>query len=320
MELADDFDSTDALAGGVRHPSGKQYFLTADGYEATVTQVGATLRTLTFDGSPLVHGFGPDEMMPLYRGAVLAPWPNRISDGRYDFGGGEHQLALNEPDRASALHGLVAFADWHLMDRSDAHVTLGHRLWPQPGYPFLLDLEMSYALTDEGLTWRLRALNAGDSPAPYGCSIHPYFIAGKGRVDNWELQLAAAQYLDVDKELLRPRELQPVQSSPLDFRESRTIGATSIDNAYTEISFDESGSAVARLQDQGGKGIELRWDRSCPWVQVHTADRPEPAFDRVALAIEPMTCPPDAFRTGTDLVSLEPGLGHTVQWSVSALR
>jgi len=302
------------------HPSGEQYTLQAHEYAATVTQVGATLRELTAEGSPLLRGFGPDEMMPLYRGAVLAPWPNRISDGRYHFTGQGHQLPLNEPERASALHGLVAFAEWRLMERSDAEVTLGHRLWPQPGYPFRLDLEMSYALTDEGLTWRLTAKNVGDQPAPYGCSIHPYFVGGAGLVDDWALELPATHYLDVDEELLRPRGLQPVQGSPLDFRTPRTIGTTQIDNAYTGIAFDESGHACARLRGKTGQGVELRWDRNCPWVQVHTADRPEPEFNRVALAVEPMTCPPDAFRTGEDVITLRPSASHTVQWSARALR
>ena len=301
------------------HPSGDQYTLQTGGYAATVTQVGATLRELTYESSELIHGFAPSEMMPLYRGAVLAPWPNRISDGRYDFGCERHQLALNEPDRRSALHGLVAFADWRVVDRSDAHVTLAHRSWPQPGYPFQLDLEMSYTLSAEGLTWRLTATNGGAQAAPYGCSIHPYFVAGDGRVDEWELELPAREYLDVDEKLLRPREIQSVEGSTFDFRTPRTIGGIQIDNAFTGLTFDDSGYAVARLRHQTGNGIALRWDRSCPWVQVHTADRPEPDLDRVALAIEPMTCPPDAFRTGTDLITLDPGASHTVQWSVRAL-
>jgi len=302
------------------HPSGDQYTLQAYGYAATVTQVGAGLRELTFEGTPLVRGYDPEEMMPLFRGALLAPWPNRISDGRYDFAGRSHQLPLNEPERASALHGLVAFAEWRLIDRADAQVRLAHRLWPQPGYPFRLDLVISYTLSAEGLTWRLTAVNVGDQPAPYGCSIHPYLVAGAGLVDDWVLELPATHYLDVNEEQLRPRGIRSVQGSPLDFRAPRAIGGTQIDNAYTGITFDEAGYALARLRDKGGQGVELRWDRSCPWVQVHTADRPEREFDRVALAVEPMTCPPDAFRMGTDVITLEPDASHTVHWSARALR
>ncbi|MEJ7707675.1 MAG: aldose 1-epimerase family protein [Nocardioidaceae bacterium] len=285
-----------------------------------MTQAGATLRELAYESSELIRGFGPHELMPLYRGAVLAPWPNRISDGRYDFDGESHQLPLNEPERASALHGLVAFVEWTLVDRSDAHVTLAHRLWPQPGYPFRLDLEMSYVLSEHGLGWRLTAMNVGNQAAPYGCSIHPYLVADGGVVDDWELELPATKYLDVDEELLRPRGIQSVLDSRLDFRSPRTIGTTQIDNAYTGLTFDESSYARARLRNSRGRGVELRWDQSCPWIQVHTADRPEPAFDRMALAMEPMTCPPDAFRTGIDLIALAPDASHTVQWSARALR
>ncbi|HWU31187.1 MAG TPA: galactose mutarotase, partial [Microbacterium sp.] len=61
------------------------------------------------------------------------------------------------------------------------------------------------------------------------------------------------------------------------------------------------------------------WDAGCPWVQVHTADLPDPAASRRGLAVEPMTCPPDAFNSGTDLIVLEPGAAHTAGWSIRAL-
>ncbi|MBA3265623.1 MAG: aldose 1-epimerase family protein [Nocardioidaceae bacterium] len=307
------------MTGGDQYsPSGDQYSLTGFGYTATVTQVGAALRELTFEGAELVRGFGSDQMMPHFRGAVLAPWPNRVSDGSYRFGGHEHQLALNEAERRNALHGLVAFDEWRLIHQRDTQVTLAHRLWPQPGYPFRLDLEMTYVLGAQGFTWRLTAVNVGDRAAPYGCSIHPYFVAGSGSVDAWSLELPATHYLEVD-ELLRPIRTRPVEGSQFDFRIPRTIRETQIDNAYTGLTFDDRGFAVASLRSEEGKGVELRWDASCPWVQVHTADRPERELNRVGLALEPMTCPPDAFRTGTDLIVLEPADTHSVRWAARAL-
>jgi aldose 1-epimerase len=54
-------------------------------------------------------------------------------------------------------------------------------------------------------------------------------------------------------------------------------------------------------------------------VQVHTGDRPEPADHRRGLAVEPMTCPPDAFTSGVDLVHLGPGESHEASWSIAAI-
>jgi len=300
-------------------PTGDQHDVASGPYAATVTEVGASLRSLTHGGTPLVRGFGADEMPPVSRGAVLAPWPNRIGDGRYEFGGATHQVPLNEVDRRNALHGLVSWAPWRLVDRTTSHVVLGHRQWPSPGYPYLLDLQIAYALNDNGLSVRLSATNAGDMPAPYGCSMHPYLAAGPGHVDAWTLDLPATHYLEVDPDRLLPRDVRPVDGSSHDFRGGRIVGEQMLDTAYTGVTFGADGTAVARVTDADGSGVALHWDTVSPWVQVYTADGPKPALDRTGLALEPMTCPPDAFRSGTDLVVLEPGDSHAVTWRISAL-
>ena len=92
--------------------SGEQFELSAGDYRATIASVGASLRELTWQGRHLVVPFDAHEIRPDYRGAVLAPWPNRVVDGKYQFDGLEHQLALTEPERGHALHGLVVWQDF----------------------------------------------------------------------------------------------------------------------------------------------------------------------------------------------------------------
>jgi aldose 1-epimerase len=106
----------------------------------------------------------------------------------------------------------------------------------------------------------------------------------------------------------------------LDFRGARRIGDTFVDHAYTRIGFAEGGSTTARVLAADGSGTAVTWDRSCPWVQVHTGDRPEPELNRTGLALEPMTCPPDAFRTGTDVIVLQPGEEHAVTFRFSRIE
>ena len=65
--------------------------------------------------------------------------------------------------------------------------------------------------------------------------------------------------------------------------------------------------------------VTMRWDAACPWVQVHTADQPDPQRSRLGLAVEPMTCPPDAFNSGTDLIVLQPGESTTAGWTIAAV-
>ncbi len=302
-----------------RPASGDQLVLAAHGYRAEIATVGATLRGLTHDGRPLVAGFDADAVRPVYRGAVLVPWPNRVGNGRYAFGGIEHQLALTEPDRGNALHGLVAWADFAVLDATDARITLRHRLVPQQGYPFDLLVEVTYALSPEGLAWSVRTTNVGAAAAPYGTGPHPYLVAGEGTVDDWLLTLPAGQVLEVDADTLLPLRrsaVEDVESGRYDFRAGRAIGTVFIDHALTSLTAD----AVVTLLAADGTGVGMRWDAAVlPWVQVHTADRPEPELNRAGLAVEPMTCPPDAFTTGDDLVVLAPGDVHEASWTIFAV-
>lgn len=300
--------------------SGEQHALSASSYAATVTEVGATLRELTYDGRALVAGFGPGEMMPLYRGAVLAPWPNRIEDGVYEFGGRSHQLALSEPDRQCALHGLVAWRPWQLVDSAAERVALRLLLHPQAGYPFLLQFDIAYELGDAGLMCTLTASNVDDRPLPYGSSIHTYLRGGSGRVDDWTLTLPAGDILDVDPDRLLPRDVVGADTLGFDYRSARSLSGVELDHAFTGVGWDAEGAAEAVVVDGDGVGAAIWWDRACPWVQVHTGDRPEPEYNRSGLALEPMTCPPNAFRSGTDLVVLEPGQEHVARWQVRAVQ
>ena len=115
-------------------PSGQQHTITQGDARAVVTQVGATLRHYSVDGREVVDGFGDHERAHDGRGQVLAPWPNRITDGRYRYRDRECQAPLNEPSRHDAIHGLVRWLDWSLVARDEASVSLACSLRPQPGY------------------------------------------------------------------------------------------------------------------------------------------------------------------------------------------
>jgi aldose 1-epimerase len=306
-------------------PSGEQHEIAAGGYSAVVTEVGASLRALRHGGRDLVVPWEADEVRPVFRGALLAPWPNRVGDGRYRFGGAEHQLPLSEAGRRCALHGLVAWQPWWRTGGGPGEVELGTRVWPSDGYPFLLDLQVRYAVGPGGLTCTLTARNAGTGPAPWGCAPHPYLVAGPGRVDDWTVEVPAGRVLEVDGERLLPADppvTRPVADAGLDLRGPAPLAGLSLDHAFTGLAADgpAAGEVAVRVRAGDGGGVEIAWDaRVLPWVQVHTGDRPEPELDRAGLAVEPMTCPPDAFTSGTDLVTLAPGDEHTASWVIRAL-
>jgi aldose 1-epimerase len=75
-----------------------------------------------------------------------------------------------------------------------------------------------------------------------------------------------------------------------------------------------------RVTSKASTGVECEWDPAVlPWVQVHTADLPLAEESRLGLAVEPMTCPPDAFNSGEDLVVLAPGEEHKAFWTIRAV-
>lgn len=304
--------------------SGTQFDLAFGDYTATIASVGASLRTLQHRGRDLVVPFDADEVRPFYRGATLAPWPNRVVDGRYSFGGtvaggAAHQLALTEPSRAHALHGLVGWLDFIAIDEAPERVLLATTVEAQAGYPFRLQVRVEFALGSDGLTTTVTTRNTGTDAAPYGTGPHPYLVAGDGHVDDWTLTLPATRVLTVTDDRLIPVELADVADGPFDFRSARTIGDTFIDHAFTGLERNSGDIAEVRLTAASGTGVVMRWDAACPWVQVHTADQPDAAQSRIGLAVEPMTCPPDAFNSGTDLIVLEPGEVATAAWTIAAL-
>jgi len=310
--------------------SGTQYTLRAGDDEAVIASVGASLRSFRHAGRDLVVPFDADAVRPVFRGATLAPWPNRIVDGRYAFASVEYQTALTEPGRHHALHGLVAWLDFDAIDRGPDHVTLAATIEPQTGYPWRVRVETTYALSTAGLTQTVTAVNESEQPAPFGTGPHPYLVAGPAPLDEWTLSLPAARVLEVTADRLSPVGLREVgiDADRFDFRTPRPIGAAEVDHAFTDLSRDDSGTATVRLTDpSAGTGVQISWDAACPWVQVHTADQPGGSGSpghRIGLAVEPMTCAPDAFNADrydfeTGLLAIGPGESATASWCICAV-
>src|SRR3954447_2708547 len=107
-------------------PSGTQWTIEAGGHRAVVVEVGGSLR----EYDDVVFGYDADQICPSSAGKVLAPWPNRIRDGRYSYGGSVHQLALSEPARHNAMHGLLRWWRWKVVETTGASVTVEHSLVP----------------------------------------------------------------------------------------------------------------------------------------------------------------------------------------------
>jgi aldose 1-epimerase len=295
--------------------TGAQHDITAGDYRATITELGAGLRQLSYRGRAAITGYAADEVPPAGAGQLLAPWPNRVDGGRYAFGGASYQLDLSEPAHGNAIHGLTRWANWAATPDA-GRVELRYTLHAQPGYPFCLELRASYELSaDGGLQVSVTARNAGSRPAPYGTGQHPYLTAGTPLIDECRLELPAASLLPADDRGIPAGDPGDIGGTPFDFRASRAIGGTSMDHAFTGLARDSAGRAWARLT---GSDTEVAFwaGAGYQWLQVFSGDALPPGRRRKALAIEPMTCPPNAFVTGTDLLTLAPGDSVTHSWGI----
>ncbi|MEV8634492.1 aldose 1-epimerase family protein [Streptosporangium sp. NPDC051023] len=294
----------------------QQFTLRGGGMRAEISERAAAVRVLRHGERDLVADWPQEGPIPFYSGTLLAPWPNRVGGGRYTFGGVTHRLPVNEEARGNALHGLVAEVDWQAVEWlavEDEHsfVRLAHTVTPTPGYPFTLALQVRHSLTSDGLTTTLTAENTGDEVAPYGCGPHPWLLAGDN-VEEYELLVPAEKVLLPDDRML-PGSLEDVSGTPYDFGSPRTIGGTAVDHTFTELVPDADGLVRVRVRGPEG-GVEVRWDASVlPWVQVCSGT----GFGYRGLAVEPMTCPPDAFNSGTDLIVLQPGGKVETSWTIS---
>ena len=298
-----------------RPPSGEQQELRQGDHVVVVTEVGATLRSYTAAGLDVVDGFAVDEISPAGRGQVLAPWPNRLDGGRYAFGGREGQAAIDEPERGNAIHGLVRWLPWSASSEASDAVTMTCVLPAQPAYPWRLELEIAYALSPGGLVVSTRATNASDVPAPFGIGFHPYLTVGVP-VDAARLRLPGSRRLITDERAL-PVGGEEVEGDAFDFRTSRAIGATRLDTCFTGLERGTDGLVRARVE-AGDRAVDLWADEGFAYLQAYTGDTLEPVSRRrQAVAIEPMTCPPNALATGTDLIRLEPGATWAGTWGIA---
>ncbi|MFJ9641538.1 aldose 1-epimerase family protein [Streptomyces sp. NPDC004244] len=298
-------------------PSGHRTTLRHHDHVAEVVELGAALRSYAVAGRPLLDGFGADEPITAGRGQILVPWPNRIGGGRYRWRGEDLQLPLSEPEHGNAIHGLLRWTSWRATGSDGRRAAFEADVWPQPGYPFHLRVRAEYALGDAGLEVEVTAWNRGREVAPYGVGQHPYLTVGTATVDEVLLTVPAGTRLRTDGAGLPVAE-EPVSGTPYDFRTARPVGGVVLDTPFGSLQRDEQGRAVVRLAHPSGEyGTDLWLAEGTEYLQVYTGDTLPQGQRRRAVAVEPMSCPPDAFTSGTSVVALEPGGHHTMRWGIT---
>ncbi|GLQ47296.1 aldose epimerase [Dyella lipolytica] len=260
------------------------------------------------------------ESRPSSRFAIMAPFANRIADARYTFDGQSHDLQPGvEGAQRASRHGFVRGVDFDMAGQhTDAggaqatFVTSAIRPGAFAGYPFAIDLAVTYMLDAHGLSLLASMRNVGDTAAPCFFGWHPYFRVGDGAVDTWELQIPATTLVRTDADFIPlPGAVayQPLDEAPpaLDFRRAKIIGATEINHAYANLVRDADGRARTRLRNPvSGMGISLWQEHGI--MLAFTADTVTRDVRR-SIALEPMESMSDAFNRPdcADAIRLGPG-------------
>ncbi|MEO5833200.1 MAG: aldose 1-epimerase family protein [Nakamurella sp.] len=295
-------------------PSGHQFEITHGEQRATIVEVGAGVRTYSVGDRDVLHPYDLHAMCDGAHGTPLVPWPNRLGDGSYTFDDEEFQVALTEPGKGNAIHGLLRWRSWRATEHLSDRVTMATRLHPTPGYPFDLTVKVEYALTGQGLRVATTATNLGDTACPYGHGQHPYLSPGLGPIDTCTLQFGAEIRIITDPQRQLPVGTEPVTGTRFDFTKPRRLDDLKIDHAFTGLARDVDQRAWTRLTGTDGATAALWVDATYPFVELYTADTLAPQRRRAGLGAEPMTCPPNAFKTGDHVIRLEPGHSQTTTW------
>jgi aldose 1-epimerase len=296
-------------------PTGRQHEISRGEHTAVVVEVGGGLRSYDVGDRRVLDGYAVQHPADGARGQMLLPWPNRVRDGRWEWNGTSQQLALSEPARHNAMHGLVRWLPWELVESAGDAVTLGCRLYPQPGYPWALTANNTYRLTGHGLQVSTTVRNMSSTDAPVAWGFHPY-VAAAGLVDECTMQFNASTYLVTDDQQI-PVERRSVDGTSFDFRQPRSVGELELDVAFTDLARDTDGRFWLTFTDPSEGPVRFWTDASYRYVQLFSGDDlPDAQRRRRGLAVEPMTAPANALATGDSLLVLAPGAAANAQWGL----
>ena len=296
-------------------PTGSQVTITHGVQTATITEVGANLREYMVAGIAIVEGFAEDVLPDYCRNQLCYPWINRVG-GPWEFSHRRATPNVDDVPHATANHGLARWRPFEIAEVSPSSCTLSLVLHPLPDYPFLTKLTITYALGDDGLSIHSKVENLDDVVIPFSYGFHPYFGVTTKNLDGATLYIPAERYVAVDDRQLPTDDYPSVAGTKYDFRQPTLLDAKALDVTYAQLTTNDDGWFTCSLEDANGMTIEISQDAKFPYLQIFTGDHLPEGWNRTSVAIEPMTSPPDALRSGNDLVTLEPESSWTGTWRI----
>lgn len=175
---------------------------------AVISSHGGVISQLLLGDFEIVPKFSLDDPLDFVYGHTLAPWPNRLEDGEYSFAGTTYRFDDLDAQR-NKNHGLVLDRNFEVRAHESDHAVLGYRFGLDAGYPFEIDLEITYLLTEDGLEVTATALNMSDD-APFAIGFHPYLLTG----ENFRVE-AGFTHQSIQNERMLPTGMREIQTLQL---------------------------------------------------------------------------------------------------------
>ena len=286
----------------------------------TTAPHGASLHGLSYKGADMVTSYSGADNKVGGQGDVLIPFPGRIANGQYTFMTESYQLDKNDKEGPNAIHGFLRQAEWDIAAQTESAVTYTATLSADahPGYPFALEVSLTYALSANGLRVSFEIENTGTTPAPVAAGFHPYFTLGPALIDGDTLHVPFDSYLEFDDALIPTGKVLSVDGTAFDFRTPRPVGEVVLNICYLHPQRGPDGLLRVRLSNHE-RAATVWMDAAYDYAVLYSGDPLPDSHRRRSLAIEPMTCGADGFNHADwGLVTLVPGETLTGTWGVSA--
>lgn len=283
-------------------------------WRAEITATGAALVSLWQGDTELVAS---PNGQPLYAfaGAVMAPWPNRLEDGRYKFNDVEFLAPINDFQGNNANHGLVFGKDFEIIELAADRLRLRTELFDPSAYQFNVELQVTYELSHGGLHIQLEAINHESSVAPFAIGVHPYFVTDSDS----QLEVSAGKFL-LKNERGLPIGSTTLSESGVLQHTKNLIADLNIDDCLTELSVNSSDLHETILSRPSlGFEVVLLQSKSLSHLMIFRFDESSES-QRTLLALEPQSAPANALRNEPNSHLLEPGQHQTYECSITTRR
>lgn len=274
-----------------------------------ISDLGCNVNSLILNNQDIIDGNTDKETLSsnyLAKSALLIPFPNRIDKGKYIFKGKEYKLPINKKGEGHAIHGLIYDKPFKLVNtkvsKKSTSATFFYEIAKRQfsGYPFNLLILVTCTLEESHFTISVSATNGSNSILPYGIGWHPYLKANK-KIDMRTLSIPSRHILEID----RTKKMIPTGK----IKRTKTFNNALINKQAFDTCFTNLASYKTQFEN-----ITLFQDRTMKYLQIYTPP------DRQSIAIEPMSCAPNAFNNKMGLILLAPLNSVTHSFGIKLLH